>query len=78
MKRIQLRDEARRSMERRDIARQRHQDALFVIHSQCLPYGSGSVSDADLNELDDATVELRAAKAALDRVTIDMLRELRR
>jgi hypothetical protein len=66
-KQMLLRDEARRSMERRDSARRRHENALRIVSMQCLPHGSGVVSDDSLSEFDAATAELRAAKLEADR-----------
>jgi hypothetical protein len=73
-KQVRLRDEARRSIERRDSARRRHENALRVVSSQCLPHGSGEVSDDSLTEFDAATAELRAAKMEADRATRAILR----
>src|SRR5271168_1214945 len=73
-KQVLLRDEARRSIERRDSARRRHENALRAVSLQCLPHGSGEVSDDSLSEFDAATVELRAAKLEADRATRAILR----
>jgi hypothetical protein len=61
-KRLLLEDEQLESIERRELARWRHQQALLAVNRQCLPHGSGLVSDESLIELDDATTELRAAR----------------
>lgn len=73
-RRLLLRDEGCRSIERRELARLQHQQALLAVNRQCLPHGSGIVSDASLNELDDATTELRAAKAEADSAIRDVFR----
>jgi hypothetical protein len=65
-------------IERRELARSQHQQALLAVNRQCLPHGSGNVSEASLNELVEATTELRAAKAAADRAIQNIFRGARR
>ncbi len=72
------RDREDRSIERVEQARRQHQQALLAVSRQCLPHGSGIVSDVSLVELGSATTELRAAKTEAVRAIRDIFHGARR
>ncbi|MGF7192425.1 hypothetical protein JOE11_005503 [Robbsia andropogonis] len=55
-------DNERRAFERR-------QRAFIKVHQQFAPQGNGAPADADLEELDAADADHRAAVAEMDRIS---------
>jgi hypothetical protein len=71
------RDEENLAIERVEKAFKRQQDATFAVMNQMIPRGNGVLSQASLDELDDAKAEFKAARAEMDRI-VDEIRSGKR
>jgi hypothetical protein len=68
IRRLRQQNEELQVLVRMEDAFQRRQTAFFAVHSQWLPHGDGSPSQASLDELDAAEAAWRAAQAEMERL----------